>query len=43
MSEVSILKLRDGATIVAKVTFEGEKFLVDHPIELVSEAGMLKQ
>ena len=29
MSEVSILKLRDGATVVAKVSSEdGEKFLV---------------
>ncbi len=44
MSEVSILKLRDGATVVAKVSSEdGEKFLVEHPIELVSAAGMLKQ
>ena len=44
MSEVSILKLRDGATVVAKVSSQdGEKFLVEHPIELVSAAGMLKQ
>ena len=28
MSEVSILKLRDGSTIVGKVTYEGEKFLI---------------
>ena len=42
MSEVSILKLKDGATVVAKVSSEdGEKFLVEHPIELVSSAGLL--
>ena len=43
MSEVSILKLRDGATIVAKVTFEGDKYLVEHPIEMVAQASLLKQ
>tara|TARA_B100000131_G_scaffold170201_1_gene164356 strand:- start:2231 stop:2629 length:399 start_codon:yes stop_codon:yes gene_type:complete len=43
MSEVSILKLRDGATLVGKVTYDGEKFLIEHPIEMVSNAGFLKQ
>ena len=42
MSEVSILKLKDGATIVAKVTYEGDKFIIEHPIEMISTAGLLK-
>ena len=40
---ISILKLRDGATIVAKVTYEGDKYLVEHPIEMVAQASILKQ
>ena len=43
MSEVSILKLRDGATVVGKVTFSDGKYLVEHPIEMVSSTGLLKQ
>ena len=35
MSEVSIIKLRDGSTLVGKIT-EGEKTIeIEHPIELV--------
>ena len=42
-NNISILKLRDGATIVAKVTYEGDKYLVEHPIEMVAKASILKQ
>ena len=42
-NNISILKLRDGATIVAKVTYEGDKYLVEHPIEMVAQASILKQ
>ena len=42
-NNISILKLRYGATIVAKVTYEGDKYLVEHPIEMVAQASILKQ
>ena len=42
-NNISILKLREGATIVAKVTYEGDKYLVEHPIEMVAQASILKQ
>ena len=42
-NNISILKLRDGAAIVAKVTYEGDKYLVEHPIEMVAQASILKQ
>ena len=42
-NNISILKVRDGATIVAKVTYEGDKYLVEHPIEMVAQASILKQ
>jgi len=43
MSEVSILKLRDGTTLVGKVTSDGEMVDIEHPIEVVPTQGMLTQ
>tara|TARA_X000000368_G_scaffold343376_1_gene281987 strand:- start:541 stop:975 length:435 start_codon:yes stop_codon:yes gene_type:complete len=43
MSEVSILKLRDGTTLVGKVTSDGEMINIEHPIEVVPTTGMLQQ
>jgi len=42
-NNISIFKLRDGATMQAKVTYEGDKYLVEHPIEMVAQASILKQ
>ena len=43
MSEVSILKLRDGTTLVGKVTSDGDMVDIEHPIEVVPTQGMLSQ
>jgi len=36
MSEISILKLMDGTTIVGKLTVDGDIVEIEHPIELIS-------
>ena len=36
MSEISIIKLMDGSTIVGKVTMSNDIVEIEHPIELVS-------
>ena len=36
MSDISILKLMDGTTIVGKITISGDVVEIEHPIELVS-------
>ena len=43
MSEVSILKLRDGTTLVGKVTSDGTMVDIEHPIEVIPTQGMLSQ
>ena len=37
MSDIQILKLKDGSTIVGKVTVSPEMVEIEHPIELVSQ------
>ena len=36
MSDISILKLMDGTTIVGRLTQDGDLVEIEHPIELVS-------
>ena len=40
--EIQILKLKDGSTIVGKVTVSPEMVEIEHPIELVSEPARYK-
>jgi hypothetical protein len=42
MSEIKILKLMDGSTIVGKITISGDVVEIEHPIELISNVQPLQ-
>ena len=42
MSEIKILKLMDGSTIVGKITISGDVAEIEHPIELISNVQSLQ-
>ena len=42
MSDISILKLMDGSTIVGKITISGDIVEIEHPIELISNVQPLQ-